>query len=509
MAKLAENKTSARTLIDDIDHESTIDQLYEGLVIADKEGRFLICSRIARSVLSIGTEEESVHSWSQADGWHKADGLTPYPYEELPSTVAAAGQSIPETEVFVRNGRCPDGIWIAVQANPLMNKAGEIHGSVVAFRDITQKRQVDAQVRILTSAVEQTADCIIITDDKAFIEYVNPAFETTTGFTREEALGHTPMILKSGAHDDAFYAKLWTTIISGKAFRATIVNRKKNGEIFFAEQTITPMRDSTGRITHFVTVIKDVTDLRKMQEQQFQMSLARAVQQQFYRAPAPKVKGFDLAGAAFPADATGGDYFDFVALPGDCIGIATGDVSGHGLSSALLMAELRAYLRAFAQKSSDIGEILTLTNGALISDLEQGTYATLFFCCLHPDTRTIQYASAGHTPGFILDPNGAVRRTLDSIDLPLGFLPGYKFGFSDQLTLEPGEILALLTDGITDAERPDQEQFGVERALAFIREHREESANEIAAKLFQAVRDFEDGMPQLDDITVVICKANV
>jgi sigma-B regulation protein RsbU (phosphoserine phosphatase) len=75
--------------------------------------------------------------------------------------------------------------------------------------------------------------------------------------------------------------------------------------------------------------------------------------------------------------------------------------------------------------------------------------------------------------------------------------------------LEPGEILALLTDGITDAERPDQEQFGVERALAFIREHREESANEIAAKLFQAVRDFEDGMPQLDDITVVICKANV
>ena len=73
--------------------------------------------------------------------------------------------------------------------------------------------------------------------------------------------------------------------------------------------------------------------------------------------------------------------------------------------------------------------------------------------------------------------------------------------------LEPGEILALLTDGITDAERPDQEQFGVERALAFLQEHREDSAHEIATKLFHAVRDFADGMPQIDDITVVICKA--
>ena len=76
------------------------------------------------------------------------------------------------------------------------------------------------------------------------------------------------------------------------------------------------MWGSTGNITHFVTVIKDVTELRKLQEQQFQMSLARAVQQQFYRMPPPQIEGFDMAGAAFPADATGGDYFDFVPLSG-------------------------------------------------------------------------------------------------------------------------------------------------------------------------------------------------
>jgi phosphoserine phosphatase RsbU/P len=374
--------------------------------------------------------------------------------------------------------------------------------------ELGSKESAQTQIQMLTNAVEQTADSIIITNKEGVIEYVNPAFESTTGFTRQEALGQTPRILKSGVQDGAFYKKLWDTIRSGQVFRDTLANRKKNGEIFFAEQTITPMKGATGEITHYVTVIKDVTEQRKLQEQQFQMNLARTIQQQFYRLPPPHVEGFDLAGISYPADETGGDYFDFVMLPDGHIGIATGDVSGHGMSSALLMTELRAYLRAFAQKISNIDEILSLMNTALASDVELGSYATLIFCRLQPSSRKIQYASAGHTPGFLLDSNGVVKRTLDSIDIPLGFLPGHKFSCSETFIMEPGEILALLTDGITEAERPDQDPFGVDRALAFIQAHRAESAHEIAAQLYHAVRDFSDGMPQVDDITAVICKAN-
>ena len=485
---------------------TAIYHLSEGVIIADREGRFLICNHTAQTVLAIGTDN-SPQSWSEVQGWFRTDGTTPYSYQDLPATRALAGESFPETEIFVRNEQRPAGIWIAVQANPLPNNAGEICGSVVVLQDITRKRQADAQIRILTSAVEQTADSIIITDNNALIEYVNPAFESTTGFTSQEALGHTPMILKSGVHDDAFYQNLWTTILSGKVFRDTITNRKKNGEVFFAEQTITPMRDSTGNITHFVTVIKDVTDLRKMQEQQFQMNLARAVQQQFYRTPPPQVEGFDLAGAAFPADATGGDYFDFVPLPDECIGIAIGDVSGHGIGSALLMAELRAYLRTYAQQRSDIGEILSLINNALVSDVEHGRYATLILCRLHPASGTLVYANAGHTSGFILDSGGSIKRALDSTDIPLGFLPDHAFVCSDPIHLQPGDILALLTDGITEAERPDQSPFGVEPALQLIHGHRNESAQEIVNRLYKAVREFSDGLPQIDDITAVICKA--
>jgi sigma-B regulation protein RsbU (phosphoserine phosphatase) len=249
-----------------------------------------------------------------------------------------------------------------------------------------------------------------------------------------------------------------------------------------------------------------VTEQRKLQEQQFQMSLARAVQQQFYEIPRPQIEGFDLAAAAFPADAIGGDYFDFISLQDNCIGITIGDVCGHGISSALLMSELRAYIRAFAPRSKDPGEIFSLTNNALVMDLEQDHYATLIFCRLDPRTRTLTYASAGHTPGFILNANGAVKRTLDSIDIPLGFLPDHPFGSSETIQLEPGDILAMLTDGITDAERPDQAYFGTKSALDYIREHRKESAQEIVTGLYRAVREFSDGLPQVDDITTVLCK---
>jgi sigma-B regulation protein RsbU (phosphoserine phosphatase) len=499
---------SSQPLVDELEIlRSTIYYLSEGVIVADKEGQFLICNNIAREVLTAGSKEEPPQSWPEVKGCFKPDGTTPYSAQEMPAARALAGEKVAETEIFVCNAQHPAGMWVSTQASPLQNAAGEIYGSIVIFHDITSKKQTETQIRMLTNAVEQTADRIVITDRGGLIEYVNPAFEVTTGYTLEELRGLTPRILKSGVHDDAFYEKLWATILSGHVFRATIANRKKNGEIFFAEQTITPMWGSTGIITHFVTVIKDVTELRKAQEQQLQMTLARAVQQQFYSMPLTQVDGFDCAGAAFPADATGGDYFDFVPLPDNRIGITIGDVCGHGIGSALLMAELRAYLRAFAQKSSDVGEILSLVNNALVSDLEQDRYATLIFCCLQPAGRSLTYASAGHNPGYVLDSSGNVRRSLDSTDIPLGFMPDHTFSCGAAFNLEPGEILALLTDGITDAERPDQSSFGVGRALEFIRIHRNESAQQIVTGLYHAVRNFSEGLPQRDDITAVVCKA--
>ncbi|MDR1728717.1 MAG: SpoIIE family protein phosphatase [Acidobacteriota bacterium] len=485
---------------------STLYHLSEGVVVADKDGRFLICNQTARRLLETATHGGNPQAWRDIHGVFKTDGQTPYPPAELPSVRALDGEDVSETEVFIHSDERPSGIWLAVRATPLRREDGEIGGSVVVFHDVTHKKERATRLRILASAVEQTADSVIITDRRGLIEYVNPAFEATTGYKLDDLKGLTPRILNSGVHERMFYENLWDTILSGNVFRATMANKKKTGEIFYAEQVIAPIWGATGSITHLVTIFRDATEQRKLQEQQFQMGLARAVQQQFYNAPPPRIDGFDFAAAAFPADAIGGDYLDFIPMPDGGIGFAIGDVCGHGISSALLMAELRAYVRAFAPRSRDLSEIFTLTNDALVADMGQDKFVTLVCCRLHPETRTLAYASAGHTPGFIIGRDGAVKRMLDSIDIPLGFMEGHAFARSGDIALEPGDVLALLTDGIIEAERPDQAGFGVERAIEYVRAHRDEGAKDLVDGLFRTVREFSDGMPQVDDITSVICK---
>ena len=497
---------AARMIPDDLAIlKSTLYHLSEGVVVADMEGRFLLCNQTAQKLLKIAADGGTPRMWIDIKGCYKADGLTPYAPSDMPNARAISGEDV-SVEMLIRSEQHPSGSWIAMRANPLYGEGGEIRGSVVVFNDITRRIKRDTRLRILTGAVEQTADSIIITDRGGLIEYVNPAFESTTGYHLEELKGLTPRILNSGVHDRKFYENLWATILSGRVFRATMANKKKNGEIFYAEQVIAPMWGPTGYITHLVTIFRDATEQRKLQEQQFQMGLARAVQRQFYEAPPPRIEGFDFAAAAFPADAIGGDYLDFVSMPGDSIGFAIGDVCGHGISSALLMAGLRAYIRAFAPISTNPAEIFTRTNNMLVSDMGQDKFVTLIYCRLNPASRSLVYASAGHTPGFILGGNGEVRLTLDSIDMPLGFMEDHEFSSSGEIALEPGDVLALLTDGIIEAENPGQDSFGVDRTIVYIRDHRGETADEIVNGLYREVRKFSDGMPQTDDVTAVICK---
>jgi chemotaxis family two-component system sensor kinase Cph1 len=119
----------------------------------------------------------------------------------------------------------------------------------------------------LLGIAENSADSFLITDHKGTTVYVNRAFERDTGFTRDEVVGRNPRILKSGKHNPEFYRRMWETILSGNVFRETIVNRKKNGELYHAQQTITPVTDSAGCITHFGSIIRDITDSVRAKEE--------------------------------------------------------------------------------------------------------------------------------------------------------------------------------------------------------------------------------------------------
>ena len=131
---------------------------------------------------------------------------------------------------------------------------------VAVLRDVTASNAWEGRLRMLATAVAYAADCVLITNRDGVIQYVNPAFERVTGYSASEVLGKTPRLLKSGVHGDRFYRNLWNAIGSGRVFNATFVNSKKDGGILYEEKTISPIPNRAGRITHFVSTAKDVTE---------------------------------------------------------------------------------------------------------------------------------------------------------------------------------------------------------------------------------------------------------
>lgn len=129
-----------------------------------------------------------------------------------------------------------------------------------------ERQRIEVRARKLSTALEQTADAVVITNRDGIIEYVNTAFEAITGYAKEEAVGKTPGIVRSDRHDADFYRRLWKTIRRGEVFHDTFINRKKDGSLFYEEKTITPLTDAQGNVTHFVSTGKDVTKRRLIEE---------------------------------------------------------------------------------------------------------------------------------------------------------------------------------------------------------------------------------------------------
>ncbi len=150
---------------------------------------------------------------------------------------------------------------------PIRSKGGLIQGVVLVFRDISDRRQAEAEREKLLLAIEQVGETVVITDPHGIIQYVNPAFTRITGYTRREAIGNSSRILKSGKHDAHFYRRLWETITSGEIFQARMINKRKDGTLYTDDVTISPVFDTQKKIVAFVAVKRDVTAQLALEEQ--------------------------------------------------------------------------------------------------------------------------------------------------------------------------------------------------------------------------------------------------
>ena len=378
---------------------------------------------------------------------------------------------------------------------------------LVHTEDITSKIVDKENLKMLSNAVEQTADSVVITNDQGIIQYVNPAFIETTGFSRDEALGRTPRILKSDKQDETFYKKLWKTILNENSYKGTIINRKKNGELYWSQQTITPMKDKAGKITNFVSVLKDITELIDKQEQEARLKIASDLQERLLKAKI-SVPGFDIKGKTYSAIETSGDYFDFILMKDGSIGIVIGDVCGHGIGAALIMVQTRAYLRMLSKLETDPGVLLTQINQALAEDLDDTHYVTFLFARLDPKNNLLEYVNAGHIPAYLIKNSGEKDEILESTGIPLGILKDYTYFKSEPIKLAPGDILALITDGIVESKLLDEEEFGYDRTLDVIKSNRLATSEQIIERLYQTTRSFVNHQTQEDDITSIICKVD-
>ncbi len=240
----------------------------------------------------------------------------------------------------------------------------------------------------------------------------------------------------------------------------------------------------------------------EIHEQELQR--AREIQQSLLPKEIPQLPGIAVATAWRPARAVGGDYFDVLRLDGNRLAICIADVSGKGIPAALLMANVQASLRASVRDLESPARVCGIVNGMLCESIAANKFVTFFCGVLDGNTRMFRYCNAGH-PYPILVSGGAVQ-TLDQGGAVLGVFPSWNYQ-DCSVTLKSGDRLLLFTDGITEAEEAQGEEFGVERVAAFGKAHAASSATELNRQLLAQVSDFCGAQFQ-DDATLVVLAVN-
>ncbi|MCA9029431.1 MAG: SpoIIE family protein phosphatase [Planctomycetaceae bacterium] len=264
---------------------------------------------------------------------------------------------------------------------------------------------------------------------------------------------------------------------------------------------IEPYRNEHDIILGSIGVAIDVTSSRYLESG---LTDARKIQQRLFPSMAPVIDGFDIAGYCRPADAVGGDYYDFLTLSDGSLGVVIADVSRHGFPSALIMSSLRRTIRTFAAATSVPGEILEAANTVIYEDTPDEWFVTGMLASIDTKNRSLTISGAGHE-AYLFDVDGRVTR-LSANGLPLGMIDNNALTTSGPISLISGQLLLLTTDGIHEHHSEDGPLFGLPRVWDVVASLQQKSATEILDGLFQAALSYEGGFEPADDMTAVVVK---
>ncbi len=234
-----------------------------------------------------------------------------------------------------------------------------------------------------------------------------------------------------------------------------------------------------------------------------ELEIAREVQQRLFPQVLPEVPALEYAGRCRPARAVGGDYYDFLALSSGRLGLVIGDVSGKGVPAALLMASLQASVRGQSEGAASVAALMANVNRLVCDASPENRYATFFYALFDPATRRLVYSNGGHNPPIVL--RGAEVLRLETGGPPVGLFASSKYT-QDEVALQPGDLLVLFTDGVSEAENPAQEEWGEEALIAAAQAARGVAPGEAIARILASADEFAAGAPQHDDMTLVVAR---
>jgi sigma-B regulation protein RsbU (phosphoserine phosphatase) len=267
-------------------------------------------------------------------------------------------------------------------------------------------------------------------------------------------------------------------------------------------------RDEVGELTRsFNTMLLQLEERIRIKQA---LAVAMEVQQNLLPLKMPQVPGLDIAGRSIYCDQTGGDFYDFLQIRRqheDCLGIAVGDVSGHGISAALLMATIRAFIKSKVTQLDSIAESIASVNRLLVEDTrDTGQFATLFYAEITTAEKILRWVRAGHDPALLYDPGRDQFKELRGEGIALGIDPDGNYRENVVQKLSSGQVLVIGTDGIWEARNQMGEMFGRERLKDLIRKNVAHSSDQISSSIIDALKTFRGSARQEDDITLLVIK---
>jgi len=413
------------------------------------------------------------------------------------------------TQIYRLLTKTGDVRWVEDQTSVVRDTDGVKTHNQGILVDITDKKVAEEHLRKseekFRRIVETTVEGFILMDGNLVIMDVNDAFCRMLGYSREEMLGKTPLDLATVEFKQFMLANKEALLSrERRVLEGSLVARGGHHvPILIHGNTL---KDDQGNVIGNMAFVTDMTESKKT------LALASEVQKSLLPQGKPMVKGFDIAGKNVSCDEIGGDYFDFLWQHDSRKGpfsVVVGDISGHGVDSALLMTTARAFLRMRASQPGTISDIITAMNRHLTRDvLDSGMFMTLFYLTLDPGNRSLEWVRAGHDPAIVYDPGRDQFEELKGQGVALGVNGAFDYKENGWSGLTDGQIIAIGTDGIWEAVNKEGEMFGKDRFHNIIRSNSKAGASDILNSVFSELNRYTHGQKSEDDITLVIIKVD-